>query len=51
MSNETTTGNVEQSEGVAGVGMFVAAFVDELDNFTEGRIDWSGRDICAWYHY
>jgi uncharacterized membrane protein len=29
MSEETTSGNVEQSEGVAGVGMFVAAFVDE----------------------
>ena len=30
MSDETTSGNVEQSEGVAGVGMFLAAFVDEL---------------------
>jgi len=30
MSDETTSGNAEQSEGVAGVGMFVAAFVDEL---------------------
>jgi uncharacterized membrane protein len=29
MSEETTTGNEKQSEGVAGVGMFVAAFVDE----------------------
>jgi uncharacterized membrane protein len=27
--SEETSGNVEQSEGVAGVGMFVAAFVDE----------------------
>ena len=30
MSDETTSGNAEQSERVAGVGMFVAAFVDEL---------------------
>ena len=30
MSDETTSGNVEQSEAIAGVGMFVAAFVDEL---------------------
>jgi len=29
MSDETTSGNVDQSEGIAGVGMFVAAFVDE----------------------
>ncbi|MEA3441524.1 MAG: DUF1269 domain-containing protein [Chloroflexota bacterium] len=29
MSEETTSGNVEQSEGVASVGMFVAAYVDE----------------------
>lgn len=29
MSEETTSGNAAQSEGVAGVGMFVAAFVDE----------------------
>jgi uncharacterized membrane protein len=29
MSESTTTGNAQQSEGVAGVGMFVAAFVDE----------------------
>ena len=28
--SEESSGNVEQSEGVAGVGMFVAAFVDEL---------------------
>ena len=29
MSEETTSGSAEQGEGVAGVGMFVAAFVDE----------------------
>jgi uncharacterized membrane protein len=29
MSEETTSGNLEQSEGVAGVGLFVAAYVDE----------------------
>jgi len=29
MSDETTSGSAEQGEGVAGVGMFVAAFVDE----------------------
>ena len=29
MSKDTTTGTAGQDEGVAGVGMFVAAFVDE----------------------
>ena len=29
MSEDTTTGTEGQDEGVAGVGMFVAAFVDE----------------------
>jgi len=35
--SEETSGNVEQSEGVAGVGMFVAAFVDE--RAAEGALD------------
>ena len=30
MSDETTAGNEKQGKGIAGVGMFVAAFVDEL---------------------
>ena len=30
MSDQTNTSSTDQSQGVAGVGMFVAAYVDEL---------------------